>query len=243
MVAGWVREGLHRTRAVAEQVKAQLHKKLSEWTLRRVFRQEGLSYKRIRKSSKHLRVQAEYEFFQQELSLLQQQEDQGAIDLYYFDEMGVNLQAVVPYGWQAKGKSLAFMPATQSQNLTTLAFMKRNNQLYPFTCPGAATSQIVVACFDEFVQSIDKKTVVVVDNASTHRSKQFEDKRKEWQKKGLYIQFIPPYCPQLNLIEILWKHIKYHWLEPNDFLSKLSLENALESILASFGDKYRITFA
>ena len=218
-------------------------KKLSDWTLRRVFRAEGLSYKRIRKHSKHLRNQTEYEFFREEMRLLQAQEDQGEIDLYYFDEMGVNLQAVVPYGWQAKGKTRAFMPATQSQNLTTLAFMKRNNHLYPFTCPGAASSEVVVACFEEFAKTIEKKTVVVLDNAPTHRSKHFAEKRKEWQKKGLFIQFLPPYCPELNLIEILWKHIKYHWLDPKDFLSKATLENALENILASFGNKYRITFA
>ncbi len=106
------------------------------------------------------------------------------------------------------------MPATQSQNLTTLAFMTRSNQLYPFTCQGAATSEVVIACFEEFVQTIRKKTVVVPDNAPTHHSKGFERKRKEWEKKGLLIQFIPPYCPELNLIEILWKQIKYHWLEP-----------------------------
>ncbi len=57
------------------------------------------------------------------------------------------------------------MPATQSQNLTTLAFMTRSNQLYPFTCQGAATSEVVASCFEEFVQTIRKKTVVVPDNA------------------------------------------------------------------------------
>jgi transposase len=174
---------------------------------------------------------------------LQQQEDEGEIDLYYFDEMDVNLQAVVPYGWQQKGQSQAFIPATQSQNLTTLAFMKRNNRLYPFTCQGAATTQLVIACFEEFIQTIEKKTVVVLDNAPTHRSKRFEEKRKEWRKKGLFIQFIPPYCPELNLIEILWKQIKYHWLDPKDFLTKNTLQEALENILASFGGKYQITFA
>ena len=221
----------------------QLGKTVSEWSLRRVFRGEGLSYKRIRKSNKHLRYESEYEFFREELRLLQQEEDSGAIDLYYFDEMGVNLQAVVPYGWQEKGKNPAFMPATASQNLTTLAFMNRKNSLYPFTCQGAATTEIVTACFEEFAKTLTKKTVVILDNAPIHRSKYFEEKRKGWQQRGLYIQFIPPYCPQLNLIEVLWKHIKYHWLEPNDFLSKNTLEQAVENILTSFGDKYRITFA
>jgi transposase len=30
--------------------------------------------------------------------------------------------------------------------------------------------------------------------------------------QGLYLLFLPPYCPELNLIEILWRKIKYEWL-------------------------------
>jgi transposase len=239
----WVHQGLHRTVEVARQLQEKWHKTVSVWTLRRLFRQGGLSYKRIRKSGRHLRNEQDYQFFKAEMQALQALEDSGEIDLYYFDEMGVNLQAIVPYGWQQKGNSEAFMPATQSQNLTTLAFLKRNNHLSAFTCPGAATSEVVVACMDEFLQTIHKKTVVVMDNASTHRSKLFESKYQEWRSKGLLIQFIPPYCPELNLIEILWKQIKHHWLNPKDFLTKLSLQHALENILQAFGTKYHITFA
>ncbi len=173
-----------------------------------------------------------------EMKLLQALEDSGETDLYYFDQMRVNLQAVVPYGWQQKGKSQAFMPATQSQNLTALAFMTGSNQLYAFTCQGAATIQVVVACFEDFVRTIRKQTLVVPDNACPHRSKLFERKRKEWEKKGLLIQFVPPYCRELNLIEILWKQIKYHWLQPKDFLTRQTLGDALENILASVGKKY-----
>ncbi len=45
--AGWVREGLHRTRCVAERIQEQWQKTLSVWSLRRVFRQQGLSCKRL----------------------------------------------------------------------------------------------------------------------------------------------------------------------------------------------------
>jgi transposase len=28
----------------------------------------------------------------------------------------------------------------------------------------------------------------------------------------LILKYLPPYSPELNLIEILWRHIKYRWL-------------------------------
>jgi len=37
--------------------------------------------------------------------------------------------------------------------------------------------------------------------------------------------------------------IKYHWLNPLDFVTPMSLRTALEDILAGVGTKYQITFA
>lgn len=74
------------------------------------------------------------------------------------------------------------------------------------------TSEVVVACFDSFVESIIKQTIVVIDNASIHHSELFNSKIGDWEKKNLFLLYLPPYSPELNKIEILWKHIKYYWL-------------------------------
>ena len=34
----------------------------------------------------------------------------------------------------------------------------------------------------------------------------------KWVKRGLIIKYLPPYSPELNLIEILWRFMKYDWL-------------------------------
>ena len=31
-------------------------------------------------------------------------------------------------------------------------------------------------------------------------------------KKGLMIKYVPSYAPELKLIEILWRFLKYYWL-------------------------------
>jgi hypothetical protein len=56
--------------------------------------------------------------------------------------------------------------------------------------------------------------VLIVDNASIHRSKQMEGWRKllaEEYSTTLY--FLPAYSPELNRIEMVWKQMKYHWRE------------------------------
>src|SRR3989475_9299105 len=56
-------------------------------------------------------------------------------------------------------------------------------------------------------------TVVVMDNASIHTSEAFQEAIPKWEKKGLSIFYLPEYSPELNLIEILWRFMKYEWIE------------------------------
>lgn len=93
---------------------------------------------------------------------------------------------------------------------------------------------------DEFCEKITKKTIVVLDNAPIHKSKNFTEKIKEWEKQDLIIYFIPPYSPELNLIEILWRFIKYQWLSFEAFTNFSSLKKYLKEILDNFGKKYII---
>jgi transposase len=53
----------------------------------------------------------------------------------------------------------------------------------------------------------------------------------------------PTYSPQLNLIEILWRFIKYQWLEAKAYLSWQNLTHDVEQILKYYGDRYVINFA
>jgi transposase len=67
-------------------------------------------------------------------------------------------------------------------------------------------------------------------------------KVKHWQEQDLYIFFLPPYSPELNKIEILWKKIKYQWLEFNAYLSWLNLQLYLNHVLENIGKKYILNF-
>ena len=55
-----------------------------------------------------------------------------------------------------------------------------------------------------------RKTVSILDNASTHKSTLVASRVADWRSQGLYIQYIRAYYSELNLIECLWKQIKYH---------------------------------
>ena len=128
-----------------------------------------------------------------------------------------------------------------------LGFFKRDNQFESFVFEGRVDTSVVVACFDEFVNRIDqdKKTFVIVDNAPTHTSLEFEEKIEQWKNKGLFVKFLSSYSPELNLIEILWRKIKYEWMPLSAYQSYTKLKEALFDILKNIGkeEKYVINFS
>ncbi len=81
-----------------------------------------------------------------------------------------------------------------------------------------------------------------MDNSSIHQNNFLWNKEAEWAEKGLEIFFLPTYSPHLNIIEILWRFIKYTWLESDAYESYSALVDAVENILKNFGTEYTINF-
>ena len=88
----------------------------------------------------------------------------------------------------------------------------------------------------------EQKAYVLSDNAPIHRSKAFIRHIPKWIQRGLIIKYLPVYSPELNLIEILWRFIKYYWLPFSAYGAFQQLCAAVEEILQQFGTKYTIAF-
>jgi len=217
-------------------------KEISQSTLKRIAKKANLRWKRMRKSPKGKRNKVAFKQSKEEIEALHIQEAAGELDLYYFDEAGFNLRPEVPYAWQDVGKTIR-IPSSSSKRINVLGFCNKEQDFHATTVLGSVNSAIVLACFDQFCLTIRKKTTVIIDNASIHTSKKFKEKLPEWKKKGLNIKFLPTYSPELNLIEIVWRFIKYSWLPLTAYLSFKHLKDELQKVLDGIGSKYRITFA
>ncbi len=185
----------------------------------------------------------EKEFAKQDLAELTRKADTGLIDLIYFDQSGFNLWAKVVYAWQKRGERIT-VPVSKGKSNNVLGFMWHRCQKFEsFVFEGSVDSNVVSSCFDIIAQSIEKETVIVLDNAPIHRSEEFAEKIEEWEELGLKIYFLPAYCPSLNKIEMLWEKIKYDWLSWEAYSSYKNLCHELDSILSQIGSKYPITFS
>ncbi len=225
-----------------EKVYRETDKTVSKWTIKRIAKKAGLRWKRMRKSHKSKRSEILFRQAQKEIKALKEQDEAGEIELTYFDETGFNLIPIVPYAWQPIGQTLE-IPSTYSPRLNVLGFFSQSQDFYAHTVQGSVDSEVVIACFDQFVQTISKKTVVIIDNAPTHTSHKFKNKLQEWASQELIVKYLPTYSSELNLIEIVWRFIKYKWLPLSAYLSFKNLKATLQDVLDGIGSKYRITFA
>jgi transposase len=238
----YIKEEPRSLKQVVERVTNKTAKRLSISSLKRLAKRARLRWKRVRKSLKSLRDPGAFARCKQELEALQHQEDKGKIDLYYFDEAGFALDPSIPYAWQESGTVIE-LPAMKYGRINVLGFMNRKNDLHPYMFDQSIHTGVVIACFDAFCKTIKKKTVVMIDNASIHTSEEFEDRIPHWKKQGLLIKYLPTYSPELNLIEILWRRIKYDWLPFSAYQCLNAMIEALENILSNVGSEYQITFA
>lgn len=75
------------------------------------------------------------------------------------------------------------------------------------------------------------------------QSKIIKQQLNFWEKKGLYIFYIPPYSSHINIAETLWRKIKKEQIDPKDYLNKETLFYAVERCLAQLGKSWKINFS
>ena len=107
----------------------------------------------------------------------------------------------------------------------------------------AFTAELFVLAVDEFVAHQREPTVLVLDNASIHKAHLVQAQVATWAAQGLTLLFLPPYSPELNRIEILWRFCKHYWLTPDAYQTTQTLLQQVTDLLRVIGTpEYQITF-
>ena len=206
------------------------------------FRIIGARYKRIRKRPRGVPSPQLYEMKKYQLQELVSLWKTGYIDLRFGDESHVCTSGYVPYGWQFAGEEF-HVPSQKERRLNIFGMISPSCEYDGFETVESITGERLAGYIDEFVEKMERTTVLVLDNASIHRKGTVYRKLEEWKKKGLYVFFLPPYSPQLNIAEILWRMLKTQWLKPEHYRSRKILHDTTRDILAGIGKNYFIHFA
>jgi hypothetical protein len=179
---------------------------------------------------------------------LRSQAIERALDLYFLDESGFAPTLPVSYTWARIG-TRAVVPyvAPQGRRVNVIGALAPYGP-QPRLAYRSRTGTLDSAAFVEFlwhdvaglpappeelpaIYRRARPCVIVLDNYSVHRSAVVKALIPALETVGVTFFYLPPYAPELNAIEPLWRHIKYEDLPVRSFSAAEALKAAVDGVL------------
>jgi transposase len=129
------------------------------------------------------------------------------VDLVYYDETGIDNNERYPYAYAKRGvKVLDDKPGHRTERLSILSAYAQGKWIAPMMVEGYVDSKVFETYCEHFLaKSLRSGQILILDNASFHKSPRVIE---IFQKVGVQVKFLPPYCPHLNKIEKCWHGLK-----------------------------------
>ena len=108
-------------------------------------------------------------------------------------------------------------------------------------CWRNSTAQVFLGFVGEQPKRATKPLAIVIDNASIHRARAIQPALKLRGKTGTRLKFLPPYSPEHNRIETLWRLMKHRWIALTR-RTKEAVEQAVDHVLDNFGGQFKVDF-
>jgi hypothetical protein len=166
----------------------------------------------------------------------------GQCDLLYYDETGFSPNPPLQFGWAPIGHTRCAEVGVHRQRVNVHGALGHDGKLLLTVKEQHTARDAVMAFFDRIAeQSHPVPCIVVLDNANIYCGDVMERKRRHWQRRGLYLYYLPPYSPELNRIEILWTQAKYFWRKFVR-LTAGALVDEVHSLMANYGTEFTMNF-
>ena len=225
--------------------------------LSRVLHRRRFAWKRTKRSVAHKRKESDcYEAKAAEVADLKKQAQQGVIDLFFFDQSGFAPTLPTGYTWCRIGqRKLVRYEAPQRRRVNVagalapyaaggpeLVFESRRTDQGKYD---AAAHLRFLARLGGLPQPLppgwrrERPCVVVLDNYSVHHSRAVKEQLPALEAAGVRCFFLPPYSPELNEIEPLWRQVKYQDLPDRSHTTAQALQEAVEAALSKRAEQYR----
>lgn len=127
--------------------------------------------------------------------------------LWFVDESGVNLALTRTSGWAPRGERLVdHVPGRRWETFSIIAALSLDGVHAPLLLPGAMNTEAMRVWTRDFLAPLLRDgDIVIWDNLGIHGD--FEV-RLAIEAAGARLEFLPPYSPDLNPIELAWSKAK-----------------------------------
>ena len=211
---------------VTEMIRKELGATVRARTLRRWLRRIGFSWRKDRYVPYRSVSKERQEEFKREVGERAAQRRADGMAVFAEDGAAVQRSQNPAYGWR---------PTGGREQVRTI-FSRESVRIFGAMSQDALRTRIVESAnpeaFREFLEEIRRdrpRLFMVLDNASYHKSKAVRE-YVESIGGGVGLEFLPPYTPQLNPVETVWRDLKKR-LAGRFFRSLDELKAAMTAIL------------
>jgi hypothetical protein len=186
-----------------------------------------------RRGARESRRRGARALFKKELEPRLEEAQKGQRDLYFVDAAHFVLAAFLGRLWSF---ARIFIPSPSGrQRFNVLGALHATTHKLITECNvGYINGLSVCALLDKIAAVATLPITIILDNAAYQRCALVRDKA---MSLGIELLFLPPYSPNLNLIERLWKFVKkealYSRYYPTFVLFKAAISNVLDNTHAT----------
>lgn len=170
------------------------------------------------------------------------------IDLFFLDQSGFAPTLPTGYTWGRRGRR-AVVPyeAPQGRRVNVVGAFAPYDPAGPglrFATRRKADGPYDAAAHLAFVRRVaglpptpaaddrrDRPCVVVLDNYAVHHARAVKAAAPALAAHGVTFCYLPPYSPELNPIEAVWRQVKYQDLPERSHPTETALQAAVEAAL------------
>jgi putative transposase len=211
--------------------------------VRRHLKRLKAGYRRTASTLKHKQDQTKAARAGRVLANLKAKAAAEELKLYYLDECGFSPTLPVGYSWTLPGqRKFIRYEAPQRRRVNALAAYRPfgpSPRLDVFTAERTWNSYDLIGFLKALPWSKVAR-VVVLDNAGFHTSKVIRRARKGLTASGIYLYFLPPYSPELNRIEPVFRQLKHQEIPHRSYTTRSGLREAVERGFDNYGQKLRL---
>ena len=180
-----------------------------ETQMRNYLRALGLTYRKVAAIPAKADVQAQQAFLENQLEPRLEEAKAGKRDVYFVDAAHFVLGAFLGFLWSF-ARVFVKTPSGRQRFNVLGALNAITHEIITVTNTSYITATEVGELLKKLANNATRRPVtIILDNARYQRCKLVTQLAEEL---GIELLFLPPYSPNLNLIERLWKFVKKHCL-------------------------------
>jgi transposase len=224
--------GLWTLRLIGQLIERQFQMTLSLPTLSKTMRLLGFSAQRPVHRAYEQDQALVQRWWQTDWPILQARAKLLGAQIFFADEAGMRSDYHAGTTWAPRGQTPEVRSTGQRVSVQMISAVSAGGQLHFMIHEGRTTAQVFVKFLQQLMLGQTRKIFLVVDNHSIHTAGVVKEYVASTDGQ-LELHYLPPYSPQLNPDEQVWKNVKERVAKqkPTDRASLRSLiEQALKRL-------------